>query len=789
LNSNANTALGSNPAVLLVNVPGVNVDIKTPLLSDPELLTKIANYAQNNGGSEGETPTLADLNQLAITGVGGTGQPTLAMVNSVLTDTDIGRSQTDTAAKVQAIVNAYQRILSEANGATADATPNADPTAQDYAAIGVNGVDTAQEEGLLGDVIDRKTSVDIDTVGEIQALANAVQNVMDGDASVEDLTLLGVTGVTPDNLKVVRDALAAKPDAELDTLSELGTAVSDAVNQFNTALAKIANYADNNTNASPTVEDYKNAGITGVTADNLAAVNTKVDGVIKTAADQIDEIQDLADLGARAHSDALEKIANYADNNTNAAPTGDDYKDAGVTRIGGEGQPTEAMVNSALADADITGALANDRSKVQTIVDAYAAIVQSADGVAGNDEVNPTQAQYTAIGVNGVNTAEEAGLLGDVLDAKASADIGTVGQIQALADAVQNVMDGDASVAELALMGITGVTAENLKVVRDALSAATDATQLNSLKGAQGVVTEAVEAYDLAIAKIADYADDNTKPVPTADDYKDAGVTGIGGEGQPTVDMLNSGLADADITGTQADTASKVQTIVDAYVAIFQRSASQEHYATIGVEVLSQGGASLLSEVLGAKSPEDINTVDKIQALANTVDNLLGSYFGNFIITPNQLQSLGITGVTAENVVAVQAALSADTPIFLSDVRDVVTGAVNAYNAAAAKMNAYADDNGADLNANPEPELADYTALGVTGIGGTDQPTVAMVNSALADMDITGTQADTASKVQTIVDAYAAILQRYASQEHYAAIGVAVLSAEGASLLSEVLGA
>ncbi|WP_293752830.1 hypothetical protein, partial [Limnohabitans sp. Rim8] len=53
-------------------------------------------------------------------------------------------------------------------------------------------------------------------------------------------------------------------------------------------------------------------------------------------------------------------------------------------------------------------------------------------------------------------------------------------------------------------------------------------------------------------------------------------------------------------------------------------------------------------------------------------------------------------------------------------------------NTAAAKIAAYAQDNGANLITNPAPALSDYTALGVTGIGGTGQPTVAMINSALA---------------------------------------------------------
>jgi hypothetical protein len=92
------------------------------------------------------------------------------------------------------IVNAYKAILDNANSASAT-----DTTKAQYAAIGVNGVDTDEEESLLGDVIDNKASGGVDTVGKVQQLADAVQNVMDGDATQADLERLGITGVTENN--------------------------------------------------------------------------------------------------------------------------------------------------------------------------------------------------------------------------------------------------------------------------------------------------------------------------------------------------------------------------------------------------------------------------------------------------------------------------------------------------------------------------------------------------------------------------------------------------------------
>ena len=47
-------------------------------------------------------------------------------------------------------------------------------------AIGVTGVDTPTKTNLLGDAIDGKTFADVDTVAEVQALADAAAAVMTG---------------------------------------------------------------------------------------------------------------------------------------------------------------------------------------------------------------------------------------------------------------------------------------------------------------------------------------------------------------------------------------------------------------------------------------------------------------------------------------------------------------------------------------------------------------------------------------------------------------------------------
>jgi hypothetical protein len=134
-----------------------------------------------------------------------------------LASSPIVGTSADTTAEVQALVDAYNKILAEANGTTADATP-ADPTAADYAAIGAgigSAATDAEALGLLNDAIGAQTSTGVDTVAEINALAATADKVMNaaaGDSPTPndaELTALGITGVTAGNLAAILAAIAA----------------------------------------------------------------------------------------------------------------------------------------------------------------------------------------------------------------------------------------------------------------------------------------------------------------------------------------------------------------------------------------------------------------------------------------------------------------------------------------------------------------------------------------------------------------------------------------------------
>ena len=132
-------------------------------------LSTLQGAAQANNA----TATTPDATVYAKAGINGVDSTNLAAINSALSSASVDGTAANTVAKVQAIVDAYTAILSEANGAGADASTT-DPTQAQYAAIGVTGVDSAAKAALLGEVIGAKVAGDVDSVAEVQTLADTV---------------------------------------------------------------------------------------------------------------------------------------------------------------------------------------------------------------------------------------------------------------------------------------------------------------------------------------------------------------------------------------------------------------------------------------------------------------------------------------------------------------------------------------------------------------------------------------------------------------------------------------
>jgi hypothetical protein len=129
-------------------------------------------------------------------------------------------------------------------------------------------------------------------IDNLARIANAIQQIAAGGTpnpalTEADFSLVGLTGATPENLPAVLAAIAAKSDdgSETDSLSALQTIVTAAAASAVQALANLSGFAQDNTSGLssatgtvPTLATYVEAGVVGVNANNLDAINDAIEG-------------------------------------------------------------------------------------------------------------------------------------------------------------------------------------------------------------------------------------------------------------------------------------------------------------------------------------------------------------------------------------------------------------------------------------------------------------------------------------------------------------------------------
>ena len=729
--NDAFTTLKSNPNAATGQIVGLGFASSptTPLISDSVIdaaLTKLQTAAHTDTAAQ--TPALTDTDYKN-TDAKNVVAANVAAYNSALDSAVIDAAQVKTTADVQQIVDTYNAIIASADG-NATANTGTALTAAQFAAIGVIAAPASGNAlSLLDNVVDVSAATAVDTVKELQAMSNAAKDVaaatgqgMSTTVTIADLAALGITGgITTANIAAIEAAIGAAAPGTLNTKAALQTLVDSAIlpANLNAALAVLQTAASNNTAASLTAVDYAKAGLTGVTASNVAAFN------------------------------------------------------------------------SALNSTAVTGTQLATEAAAQGIVDAYNAILATADGTANTATPVLTAAQYAAIGVTGLGTATTPPatgtalyLLDSAVDKAANATAASEPQVQTMANAALDVMAAvgqplstTVSKADLEALGITGVTAANIAAVQAALTTAT-AAGVDTLAELQTLVTDATTPAILNTALLAlqTAATNNTAATLTAVDYAKAGLSGVT---SGNLDSLNSALNSAVVTGTQLGTTALAQGIVDAYNAILASADSAastpaialtgETYALIGVTGLQASGApvdgsslALLDSVIDVKAKVDVDTVAKVQLLADAAAHVMtaaGQTTGAVTLTGADLTALGITGLTASNTQAVINAIVAQTSDANVDtLAELQAIATTAQTKAATALSSIATAAHNNTAVSQSLAASVYIDAGVAGLTAANTTLLGAVNSALDSTAVDTAQVSTTAAVQNIVNDYSAIL-------------------------------
>ncbi|MSX76853.1 MAG: hypothetical protein F2738_02310, partial [Actinobacteria bacterium] len=635
-------------------------------------------------------PAEADFASVSVTGVN---QTNLSSVNTVLEV--LNAAATDSRSEVQAIVDTYTTILNGADGVSNSAISL---TFTQYRALGLTAITTSAQASLLSSILDARARNDVDTYVELQAIASVVARLAaiaaGGVASPaltpEDFALIGVTGVTTSNLAAVIAAIAATTDngSGIDSLAKLQANVDAGISAARGAsLAIISNYSGSN--AAPGLSDFENAGVIGVDSSNITAINTFIA-----------------------------------------------YKSA--------------------ADTD-------SQAEVQALVDAYAKVVALANGAADGG-VPLTATEFSSLGLPDVDTPAEVNLLNELIDIRPTTAVDSYQELAALASIVTRFIGeagGTAAVpaltpADFAALGLSGVTDANLAEVLAAIRASgADGSGIDSLSELRSIVDGAVAQSRLnAIDRISRYDGTGATVVPTLNDFANAGVTGV-----TTNNLSSINSAFAVIGMTDSDTTNEIQNIVSGYVAILNGAdgisdndivLTQVQYVAMGLTRIDTAAKSgLLNEIFDRFALVKVDTYPELQAVSDVVADIFLVAIGGQAQTAlsiERLASIGITGVTTENLALIVQAIanSADDTTGVDSLSEIqaIVNQVRADQASALGVISGYDGT------NTVPSLNTFASAGIIGV---DASNIGIINQFLAIMPAGST--DSVAEVQALVDA------------------------------------
>ena len=363
----------------------------------------IMHYAQTDIGTIGHVvPTLAQYQSAGVVTVDNGSNKAISNVTAINSAVEaLKADNVDTTSELQSLVNAYVKLLSMADNTKGNTADSLRMTVDDYKNIGAlsnyvlptgvidgnvsskavidNNLQKAASLKLLNDVIDAKSTLQVDSISEINTLSILVDKLLDQASAspssmltVNDFSpmqgastqgaYLGIQNVNDNNLSLViqglKEAIVSKPDGSaIDTLAEIQSIVSLAFLKF---------YTDNPTanNSTPTQSIY-----TDLILDNFA--NTNWNGNLVSGVNSVVNFLSAKDLSTEKITNvakAYQSILNEATGgsvNSNDNPKAEQYKE--ILKLPNATTPTFLFEN-ATNDTTTTDKASNALSLLNDVI-------------------------------------------------------------------------------------------------------------------------------------------------------------------------------------------------------------------------------------------------------------------------------------------------------------------------------------------------------------------------------------------------------------------------------------
>ncbi len=768
---------------------------------DASAFDKIKAYAQH--AANAVAPTVTDF---ANAGVHSVDANNVSAVNQALqaSQLDLGVS-----ANVQAVVDAYVKILAEANGSSPDLTPDADPTAADYQSIGVllgglQGKPAAL--ALLNDAIKGLVVDSVDTIAELKAIVAVVQKVMNIAAGVapasalttDDLALLGIRSQqldalhVKDNLSAIITAIGATSadGADVSSVSKL-VALMSAYDKILTEAN--GSTPDTDVSNNPSAADFAAIGADIGRAKSSATALAMLDDVIgelqRSSVDSVDKINSVAST--------LDKLAALV-----ARPTGDtsaptlsaaEFAKLGLSSFASSGANNQSVAELLSATVrDLDPADVDTLAKLQSLASMELLRVWARDPNPTKTAGVPTADDYAHMGVVHADasgtavalTAADVTALNSFADLLPDNRLDSLAEIQQLAAALFRVLneangtspDANTGVnptatdfATLGVSGHAGSTGDALQAAAAHLLGDVVATRTSDLID----TPKELSALSGVVDHVLDVASGAAAPSSLSlADFSTLGVTGVTSSNLALVGSFVQGSAH---DGSGVDTLTELQAVVG--VARVVRYADDP---SVGTGASNEGGLPTFADYKSISAVQSLVVAGNVNAYNSAVDGRVGSQVDDPLtellpmirgynavlalaqgagspstLNAQDLTAMGLVGVTDSNV-STLASLIQTTP---RDGSGVDTLAELQSLASLARVVHYADDPNIDTggsNVGGLPTLADYRAIAAVQ-SLVDAGNVNAYNSAV-DARI-GSQIDNAStELLPLIRGYNAIL-------------------------------
>ena len=698
---------------------------------------------------------------VAFSGIGVTGvtNANVSAVNSAIAG--LPASFVDTPAELQVVVDAYLAIIAQSNGGS----PSQAPNAASYVALGASeaGSFSAGQVSYLNTLIGLQSTGEVANVATIKTLVSAVANLyalaagtQQAALTVEDLAVMGITGVTSANLQAVLAALAATADdgSGINSLAEVQALVNTVK-----ATAVVSITAGS---SIPALQDYAQAGVVGVTPSTLGGLTAILAALPSGAKDSTVEIQAIVDafrfiVSQTSVGSSAEELASGAAlglANPQSGPTTSVYAAIGAGVAAGLNADTLAILNSSLSKLSVSQ------------IDSAAEINALATSVAliHTNVAAATIADFERLGFQGL-TADNLAVVRSTLAALGDAAKNSFAEIQAVIDnsktaalATLFANGGGSTVAlptvqDLKSMGVTGVTNSNLLALAEAMQAAAAAANpVGSWVATPAAVQALLNGLQSAqLSTISTYS--GSGAAPAVSDYSALGVVGVKAGNVAAINQIVARLP-----MSLTDSSIELQSVVNAYSSVLNAAVtglasriSLADLQTLGLTGVDNSNFAAVSRAIALAEVGAVDTWVELQSvitaavasISTSVNGVLG-FIANTATAPTvaTYEAAGILGVSANNKAIIEAILAEanPAPTTVAEIQALVNTAI------AAPLQRIA---GISAGSPITVRVADFLQSGIAGVTSTNASALTTILAQLP-----ASQRDSLTEIQKIVDAF-----------------------------------